>query len=272
MQYEKINDNFYSKDFWKVNRSRNKWFSEWVKAKIFKKYMKGIERGVLLDAGGGVGNWAWYFMDEFREVYVSDISKVALDKIPEPKIKKLHNSITKHNLPDSYIDCLLLIDVFEHIDKKDLVPMMKDLQRILKKNGKIIIYTTHYGNLFKSDNRLTKLDISEGHLNRLTLNEMGVIFKEAGLKVEDYSFYSVFFRPVMERLIYYATKTISMILKREQKEHGGMGQSLTKDIRHREDNLLIKMALVSLSFISYLDIILFSGLAKGDSIFLKLGK
>src|SRR3989344_6252756 len=131
MDYKKINENFYSQNYWGLDRSENKWFAKYVKIKVLSKFMKYVKRGVLYDAGGGIGNYGWFFGRDFNEVVVSDISKIALSKIPEKNIRRLNCDVLNNKLPDDYCDCILLIDVFEHIDSKDLIRMMKDLRRIL---------------------------------------------------------------------------------------------------------------------------------------------
>jgi hypothetical protein len=83
MEYKKINEDFYSKNYWGLDRSKNKWFSKYVIVKIIRKFLKDVNKGVLYDAGGGVGNYGWFFGKDFNEVIVSDISKIALSKIPE---------------------------------------------------------------------------------------------------------------------------------------------------------------------------------------------
>lgn len=62
MDYKKINESFYSKSYWGLDRSQNKWFSKYVKFKILKKFMEKVNKDVLYDA-----EEALVIMDGFLE-------------------------------------------------------------------------------------------------------------------------------------------------------------------------------------------------------------
>src|SRR3989339_977919 len=114
--YTKYNEEKYKSDFWTINRSPYKWFSNYVKLHIFKKWISKLKhKEVFLDVGGGVGNWAFHFLPDFKKVVVVDVSKEALKQIPEKEIIKKVGSATKLQLKSNYADYILLADVFEHI-------------------------------------------------------------------------------------------------------------------------------------------------------------
>ena len=282
MDYKKINENFYSENYWGLDHSRNKWFAKYVKVKVLKKFMNGMNKGVLYDAGGGVGNYGWFFSDDFKEVIVSDISKIALKKIPEKYIKKLNCSVLDNQLPDNYVDCILLIDVFEHIDEKDLLRMMKDLKRILKPEGRILIFTSHFGfglgaitqRIFNHKKRLLGDEYKEGHVNRLKYGEFQELFKKAKLKICDYYFYSIFFQQVTDGIKDNFSRLVSLITHRKNKdiEMGRAGQSVKEDLRKKETKIIFKIPLLFFSYLSYLDILLFGKWFPGNSIFISLRK
>lgn len=53
IDYEKFYEEKYKNDFYSINRSPYRWFSNYVKEKIIKKFVSEIrEKGILLDAGG----------------------------------------------------------------------------------------------------------------------------------------------------------------------------------------------------------------------------
>lgn len=282
MEYKKINEDFYSKNYWGIDRSRDKWFSKYVKIRVLKKFMGDVKKGVLYDAGGGVGNYGWFFGEDFEEVIVSDISKRALSKISENNIKKLNCSVLKNKLPSDYVDCILLIDVFEHVDKKDLLKMMKDLRRVLKSEGKIVIFTSHFGwglgailqRISNPEKRLLGKEDREGHVNRLKYKEFQELFRNAGLRIDDCYFYSIFFQQVTDRIKDSFARFISMVADKRNRdtEIGRSGQSIKENLRRNEKKYLIKLPLLLLSYISYLDILLFGKIFPGNSIFFSLKK
>jgi ubiquinone/menaquinone biosynthesis C-methylase UbiE len=282
MNYKKINEDFYSKSYWGLDRSRRKWFSKYVKIKVLGRFMQGLNREVLYDAGGGVGNYGWFFSNNFKEVIVSDISKIALSKITEKEIRKLNCSVLSNKLPDNYVDCILLIDVFEHIESKDLLEMMKDLRRILKPDGKIIIFTSHLGwgfgaifqRIFSPHKKLLKNEHEEGHVNRLKYGEFYKIFREAGLAIEDFYFYSIIFHQITEQFKDNFARIVALIKgkKNEDIKLGRAGQSTKEYFRKKEEGQILRIILYLLSRISYLDILIFGKLYPGNTIFFKLKK
>jgi len=280
--YKKINEDFYTKDFWGLDRSENKWFAKYVKIEIIRKLIGPIKKGVLYDCGGGVGNYGWFFGRSFNEVIVGDISKTALSKIPERSIKRLNCSVLDNKLPDNYCDCIFLIDVFEHIDPKDIGAMMKDLRRILKPTGRIIIFTSHFGwgigaitqRIFHPKRRLLGDEAKEGHLNRLRYSEFQKIFKEAGLEIVERYFYSVFFQQLTDGIKDSFARFISSIRGKKDldKKFGRRGQSTKEELRKKEKKLIYRVPLMLFSLISYLDIYLFGRWFPGNTIFFSLRK
>ncbi len=281
MDYKKINDEFYSSNYWTIDRSRYKWFSKYVKAKIIKKFIKSLKnKEVLYDAGGGVGNWGSYFIKDFKKIIVSDISKIALKKIPEKEIVRVQCNVLKNKLPSKSVDCIILMDVFEHIDEKDLLTMMKDFKRILKKEGRILIYTSLRGwgfgsirqRIFNSKKRLLGNEHEEGHVNRLTYDEFKELFEKSSLNIDDYYFYSIFFQQFTDAIKDRFARFSSHLLgkEREDKAIGRAGQSIKENLRKKEERNIFKIPFFVLSWVSYLDILLFGKLIKGNSIFLSL--
>jgi len=280
MDYKKVNEDFYSKGYWGIDRSKNKWFSKYVKARVIGKMIDG-KKGVLYDAGGGVGNWAWYFKNGFEKIIVSDISKKSLEKIPEKEIIKIECSVLKNKLKDKSVDVVLLIDVFEHIQKNDLTEMMSDLRRILKDDGIIVIYTGYYGygygiiwqRVFHPERRLLFGEENEGHVNRLNFREYLDLFEKSGLKIKSYYFYSVIFQQMTDKIKDVFARVGSKISGRGKvdAELGRAGQSIKEEFREKEEKPLFKLIFKILSKISYLDIYL-GKIISGNSIFICLEK
>ncbi len=279
-QYTQINEAKYSDGYWQVDRSKNKWFSKFVKAKILEKWITQLKnKGVLLDAGGGTGNWAAYFKDYFSKTIVLDISKKALNLIPEKDIIKKRGSLLKIPLKDNYIDCILLVDVFEHIANEDLPKLLSELRRILKGDGSILILTNQYGyainllsvRFFNKKGRLTKADVDDGHLNRLYFSEIKTLIRKNGLVLADFYHYSIFFQQATDFLKDCSTKIMSKVLGRSKREFRA-GQSIKEDVKQGKTNPLLYCIFYILSVISYLDIILFGKRLPGSAIFLNLKK
>ncbi len=281
--YKKYNDGKYKEDFWTINRSEYKWFSNYVKLKIFKKEASKVKnKEVFLDAGGGVGNWAFYFLKNFKKVIVLDISNEALKRIPEKEIIKKQGSVTEIPLNSDSVDCILLADVFEHISPEDLNKLLSELKRVLKKDGRIIIFTSQYGQgvrlsinrifgkMQKENKNLMELEAKEGHLNRLKFSAMKKLIKNNGLEIENYYHYSVIFQQLTDFMKDESSKIIDKISGKKATREGQVIKDKLKRIK--KPKFLFQLFFGILSFISYLDIILFGKIIPGESIFLTLKK
>ena len=279
--YEGYNEEKYGSDYWTINRSKHKWFSNYVKLKIFLGWALDVKnKDVFLDVGGGVGNWAFHFLRYFKKVIVLDVSQKALDKIPEKEIAKVKGSATSIPLKDKSVNSILLADVFEHILPYDLNKMISELNRVLCPGGVIVIYTTHYGygiDLIRKrmfglmDGRLKKSEKRySGHLNRLKFEEFENLAKRNGLKIEEHRYYGAVFKQIIEFFKDFIARALEK-LKGKKSSRGG--QSIKEDIKN------IKMPKASMLFllgllsrIVYLDILLFGRIYRGSSIFLKIRK
>jgi cyclopropane fatty-acyl-phospholipid synthase-like methyltransferase len=278
MDYESYNDDRYKKGFWNINRSKHKFFSNYVKLKIFKKWSRRKNKGTILDLGGGVGNWAYHFLGDFEKVVVLDISNEALSKIPEKEIVKIHGSVLNIPLKSKAVDVVLMADVFEHIYVHELDIMMSEVKRILKDDGRIIIFTSQYGygiDLLSKRFRYTRRKIIEeeyleghGHLNRLKFSEMKRLIKKQGLVIEDYYHYSIIFQLLTDFLKNSLAKIIDKLRKEKSEREG---QVIKDKLKNIERGLLFSISKF-LSKISYLDIIIFGKICPGSTIFLKLKK
>lgn len=93
---------------------------------------------IILDIGGGTGRLAEYLSKSCQKVYVLDESKGMLSKIKENKkvVPVLGNAL-ETKFKNSSIDIVILSDVLHHI--KNQTKLMKEISRVLKKNGKLVI-------------------------------------------------------------------------------------------------------------------------------------
>jgi len=278
--YKEYNEKKYKTKYWTITRSKYKWFSNYVKLRVFKEWAEDVQnKDAFLDLGGGVGNWAFHFLNKYKKVIVLDISEEALRHIPEKEIIKVAGSATKIPLKNESVDCILLADVFEHILPKDLNKMMSELYRVLRKNGLIIIYTTQYGygiDLIRKrlfglmDGRLKLSEKNSGHLNRLKFSEFKRLIRKHNLYLEDYYHYSIIFKQLVEFTKNSIAKIIGKFTKDKSVREGQKIKDKMKSIK--EPNIAFRIIFGTISFMLYFDILLFGKLIQGSSIFLKIRK
>ncbi len=128
---KKIHEKYYLK----VNGSnslRYKWYKE--------KYFRNTRNKKILEIGCGDGGVVQYLKGE-NEVYAADISKNAVKFLREKGIKAFLVDVSKEKLPfgDSSFDAVIALEVFEHL--KSPQSAAEEIQRVLRKNGRLIIST-----------------------------------------------------------------------------------------------------------------------------------
>ena len=120
------------------------------------KFMKINENDKILDVGCGEGVILNYLVGKSKFIYGIDISSHLIDILKKRIEKGVNlqqmNIENKTPFKDDYFDMIILTDVIEHI--ADLYISIKELKRILKKNGLIFIDTP---NIAKLRNRLKLL-------------------------------------------------------------------------------------------------------------------
>ena len=100
---------------------------------------KIYRKGRILDIG--CGSYPYFLITtEFKEKYGIDPSLITL-KVENINLQKL--DITKNDLPfeDNFFDVITMLAVFEHIDEKKTESVLREIKRVLKKDGLFIITT-----------------------------------------------------------------------------------------------------------------------------------
>jgi SAM-dependent methyltransferase len=109
--------------------------------KWIKDHLEVIPGDKILDAGCGTGHLLDYCCDGIAEGFGVDVSKVAIDlaRSRYPKMDLSVQDLSKLSFPDNFFDKIISFNVIEHISGQDSV--MKELKRVLKPNGTIIMGT-----------------------------------------------------------------------------------------------------------------------------------
>src|ERR1035437_2581193 len=102
---------------------------------------KSHRSGRILDVG--CGSYPYFLTTtKFKEKYGIDPS-VNLSLVEDAGIILKKIKINKNTLPfkNDYFDVVTMLAVFEHIEHNDLVAVIKEIRRVLKKDGVLIITT-----------------------------------------------------------------------------------------------------------------------------------
>lgn len=115
--------------------------------KSFKKLVKISKNDKVLDIATGTGNYLIEMVKHGANGHGIDISKKMLEVL-ERKMRKL-NLISKIELnvasaekipyPDSYFDWVTCIGMFEYYPASYVKTVLKEIKRVIKPNGKVIV-------------------------------------------------------------------------------------------------------------------------------------
>ena len=138
--------------FTKIQKSQTKWFAELMSSGIINYCKhKGVEFKNLqiLDYGAGKGFLADLLLTEKKigKVDVGEFSKEGLEflknRYNQAQSRVIDLSATPSKIEDSSYDVVFLIEVVEHLDNFYLEETRKEVYRILKPGGLIIITTPY---------------------------------------------------------------------------------------------------------------------------------
>ena len=260
--YKAINEGFYKEQKWALDRNKEKYLANALKLKLINSFLKPSEKDIVLDAGGGVGNWAFAIKDKVKKVIVLDISKIALSLIKEKDIGKKQGSLAKIPFDQNHFDKIICIDALEHLKKEDLPKALSELKRVLKPNGILAVYASCDG-FYITKPWIKKIDKKDGHLSRLSFKEWKKLIP---FKIERVIFFGHFFERIARWIFEFSIRLYSGLAgKKDIKQVKGEFKTTEKI------PMIFKVYLRLLTLLTSLDIVLF-GKIEGAAIFLRLRK
>jgi len=153
-----------------------------------------LQRGdFLLDFGCGIGTFANIVRGMFEKIYGCEISEKAIKVACSRGIHAVKVDIDIDILPfeNNFFDSVVCLDVIEHI--KDPINLIKEMNRVLKPDGIIIITTPNirhlkyilkiikYGEFPKTSDDNEMYD--GGHIHYFTFKDIEFILNDNGFRV-----------------------------------------------------------------------------------------
>jgi SAM-dependent methyltransferase len=145
---------------------------------------------LLFDLGCGTGLNLSSFNDEFKTIG-SDISREALGFCRERNLENLFSCKAEAiPLANDSVDLITALDVLEHV-REDL-PALKEINRVLKPGGKLIVIVPAYGFLWSEH------DEALHHYRRYVAREMRAKLTASGFEIERSTYFiTALFFPVL---------------------------------------------------------------------------
>lgn len=138
-------------------------------ANVLKIY-RPTKNEKILDLGCGWGTFSMAIAPLCKEIVGLDYSSKSVEICRRlAREKKLNNvqfmcaDASKTGLKSESFDVIISADLFEHIYPEDFIKIIKESNRILKKKGKLVVWTPHRGHfieILKNNDIILERDIS----------------------------------------------------------------------------------------------------------------
>lgn len=148
-----------------------------------KRYCKDKN---VLDLGCGYGKFLGVIGQVAKNVTGLDISQRWLDEAKRryPNIKLVLGDALKTSFNENFFDVIITIGLFEYVDRKIV---MKEMNRILKKNGFCIISVPNKYSAFRTVGKfITKIPGGKSVTDEPSKKEMMRLFKDDGFRLIEY--------------------------------------------------------------------------------------
>ena len=181
---DKIDKKYYDKSMYfeeslKIFADLESPFQKYRISKVWELYTpKNDER--VLDLGCGWGTFCFAVAPLCREVTGVDFSRKSVDlcnklleKSEYDNIKFVCADAQDTGLESESYDIIIAADLFEHLYPEIFEKVLDECRRLLKKGGKLIIWTPHRGHIFeilKNNNIILKRHIS--HVDYKSMNRL----------------------------------------------------------------------------------------------------
>lgn len=177
--YESIKPGHYYYSITKGNKIQRFWH----KYKFLEviNCIDTIQETEILDIGCGPGTLLSMLPLGYTHAVGVDISKKQI-KFAERQFKNLKNiswiasNIFDLKLKKNSFDFIFLIEVIEHLHKKDSLKLLNKIYNLLKKNGILILTTPNYGSFWPAIecvwNKVNSINYRKQHINKYDVEKM----------------------------------------------------------------------------------------------------
>ena len=150
-----------------------------IRLKRIEKYIKG---GRLLDIGCAVGFFLEVAKENEWDAFGVDLSEFASNYARKRGLNVFTGDVTEANFPDEYFDVITMWDVIANL--QDPYSNLIEANRILKKNGLIVISTGNINSIFAKVRGMNWKFLSpEGHFYYFSSRTLKKILEITGFNI-----------------------------------------------------------------------------------------
>jgi SAM-dependent methyltransferase len=136
----------------------------------------------ILDLGCGIGGFLKVFLDDgYINIRGVDLSNENIEIAHANglfQVEKGDLKETLDNTPDTSTDLVLCLDVIEHLERAEAIEVLKNIYRILKHQGCVVLHVPNAEGLFGSKIRYADLT----HEMAYTSSSLGQLLKYTGFQ------------------------------------------------------------------------------------------
>ena len=186
------NSYYSNEDPYGIRKKRQKTFK---RLQVVFKLITPSPEDWILDLGSGEGIFGDALNGKYGCTIVdSDISYSALKRIVvTPKRKKVNLNCTELPFHSEMFDYILFLEVIEHLSPIDGVKCLKEIHRVLKRQGKVVISHPNHGNLrnriaaFVNQLGIVQIEIKNTHPHHIhepTYDEIRKLLLTTGFTIQ----------------------------------------------------------------------------------------
>ena len=149
---------------------------------IIDEYLTLEQEEKIIDVGGGTGLIAKVLRSKKQndDIMVIDLSRSMLQKVKDPTLSVVQGDVTAFPLKDETFTLAILVNTVHHIYETKQQVVLREVFRILKKQGRIFIIEISHPNTFFSNLFIKIEKILVGKTHHLTADKMQLAIQDAG--------------------------------------------------------------------------------------------
>jgi ubiquinone/menaquinone biosynthesis C-methylase UbiE len=151
---------------------------------LINEYLNIEPQETIIDVGGGTGLIAKVLRNKTQNsnIVVIDLSRSMLQKVDDPALSAVQGDVTIFPLKDETSTLAVLINTMHHIDETKQQLALREVFRILKKQGRIFIIEIWFPNTFLLNTFMKIEKILVGKTFHLTADTMKRMVQDAGFR------------------------------------------------------------------------------------------